>query len=76
MFYPFRTEVDLSLNNSYMNTLYEPGVIDIFNTNKQKFEPYAQLVDTAFFIVFLMFFELQFERKIYNLHLMQTFVGN
>ena len=34
-------------NNSYMNKLYEPGVIDIVNTNKQKFEPYAELVDTA-----------------------------
>ena len=47
MFYPFRTEIDLSLNNSYMNKLYEPGVIDIVNTNKHKFEPYAELVDTA-----------------------------
>ena len=47
MFYPFRTEDDLCLNNSYMNMLYEPGVIDIINTNKQKFEPYAELVETA-----------------------------
>ena len=47
MFYPFRTEIELSLSNSYMNKLYEPGVIDIVNTNKQKFQPYAELVDTA-----------------------------
>ena len=36
MFYPFRAEDDLYLNNSYMNKLYKPGIIDIINTNKQK----------------------------------------
>ena len=30
-----------------MNKLYEPGVTDIVNTNKPKFDPYADLVDTA-----------------------------
>ena len=48
MFYSFRTEIELSLNISYKNRLYVPGVIDIVNKNKQKSEPYAKLVDTAF----------------------------
>ena len=47
MFYSFRKEIELSLNNSYMNKLYESGVIEIVNTNKQKLEPYAEVVDTA-----------------------------
>ena len=47
IFYPFRTEIELSLNNSNMNKLYEPGVLDIVNTNKQTFEPYAEVVDTG-----------------------------
>ena len=37
----------MCLNNSYMNMLYEPGVIDVVNSNKKKFEPYAELVETA-----------------------------
>ena len=47
MFYPFRAEDDLYLNNSYINKLYEPGVIDIINTNKQKLEPYTELLEIA-----------------------------
>ena len=30
-----------------MHKPYEPGVIDIVSSNKQKFERYAELVDTA-----------------------------
>ena len=48
MFYPVRTKSDLCLNNSYMNKLYEPGVMDIVNKTKQKYVPCAELVDTDF----------------------------
>ena len=47
MFYPFRNETDLCLGDSYMEKLSQCAVIELVNENKQKFEPYAELVDTA-----------------------------
>ena len=49
MFYPFRNEQDLMSDNSgtYCEKLQEPGVIDIINRNKQVFEPYGNLVESA-----------------------------
>ena len=49
MFYPFRNENDLKSNitGSYSEKLQEPGVIDVINRNKQVFEPYADLVESA-----------------------------
>ena len=49
MFFPFRSEENLKSNISGMYTekLREPGVLDTVNRNKQIFEPYGDLVDTA-----------------------------
>ena len=49
MFHPFRNEQDLMSDNSetYCEKLQEPGVIDIINRNKQVFEPYGNLVESA-----------------------------
>ena len=49
MFYPFRNESDLcsSLDGKYMTKLTEPGVQDIVNENKIRFEPYGDMVDSA-----------------------------
>ena len=49
MFYPFRNEDDLKSGNSgtYHEKLQEPGVLDVVNRNKQIFEPYGDLVDSA-----------------------------
>ena len=49
MFYPFRNEQDLQSVNSgtYSEKLREPGIIDIVNRNKQVFEPYGDLVESA-----------------------------
>ena len=50
MFYPFRSESELNATPSgtYTEKLSQPGVIDIINLNKQKCEPYGQMVDDAF----------------------------
>ena len=45
MFYPFRKENELCINGSYMTKLNELGVTDIVNVNKQRFEPYSELVE-------------------------------
>ena len=49
MFYPFRNEQDLKSKNTatYSEKLQEPGVLDIINRNKQVFEPYGDLVESA-----------------------------
>ena len=53
MFYPFsvfRSEDELNATPSgtYTEKLSQPGVIDVINLNKQKCEPYGELVDDAF----------------------------
>ena len=47
MYYPFRSEGEL-LDPSYMEKLSQQGVLDIVNQNKQKIEPFGDLVDEAF----------------------------
>ena len=49
MFYPFRKESDLFGSNSgtYVETLTEQQVRDMVNINKQLFEPFCDLVDSA-----------------------------
>ena len=49
MFYPFRNEQHLISANSgtYSEKLQEPGVTDIVNRNKQIFEPFGDLVESA-----------------------------
>ena len=48
LFYPFRREENLRLNDSYCQKLAQKGVTDIINSNKQIFEPYADNIDKAF----------------------------
>ena len=49
MFFPFRKESDLCSTESgtYMEKLCDPIVKNIVNDNRIKFEPFADLVDTA-----------------------------
>ena len=49
MFYPFRNEEHLKSSNSgtFSEKLQEPGVLNVVNRNKQIFEPFGDLVDTA-----------------------------
>ena len=49
MFYPFRSEEDLKSadSNTYSDKLKEPSVMDLINRNKNIFEPYGDLVDSA-----------------------------
>ena len=50
MFYPFRSESELKATPSltYSEKLAEPETLAIINLNKQKCEPYGNLVDAAF----------------------------
>ena len=43
-YYPFRSESEL-LDNTYLEKLAQPGVVDIVNENKLKIEPYDDLVN-------------------------------
>ena len=45
MYYPFRNEQGNS--GMYTETLNEAGILDISNENKQVFEPFCDLVDSA-----------------------------
>ena len=49
MFFPFRNESELccDVSGTYMGKLNQPNVLRIVNQNKQKFEPFSDLVDTA-----------------------------
>ena len=49
MFFPFRNESELcnTPSGTYMEKLNEPQVLAIVNENKQKFEPFADVVDLA-----------------------------
>ena len=49
LFYPFRDEENLKSNISgtFTEKLQEPNILDIININKQIFEPYGDLVDSA-----------------------------
>ena len=49
MFYPFRKEADLmsAETGMYLDLLNEPSVITTINANKQIFEPFGDLVDSA-----------------------------
>ena len=47
MFFPFRKESELCSSGSYMEKLRESQAMSIVNENKQRFEPFADLVDTA-----------------------------
>jgi len=49
LFFPFRNEEqDLKLNNSYIEKLVIPSVLETVNRNQQLFEPNAELVEAAF----------------------------
>ena len=50
MLYLFRSEDELLTGNppTYQNTLAYPSVLSVVNKNRQKFEPYADIVDGAF----------------------------
>ena len=47
MYYPFRSEAEL-LQNTYLEKISQPGVLDIINENKLKIKPYDELVNEAF----------------------------
>ena len=47
MYYPFRDENDLKSNNSYVEKLNQPNVLEVINLNRMKVEPYATLVEDA-----------------------------
>ena len=49
MFYPFWSEDELQTGNppTYHNTLAYPSVLSAVNKNRQKFEPYANIVEEA-----------------------------
>ena len=47
MYFPFRNEADLKLG-TYANKLSDTSVLEIVNSNRQKVEPYATVVDDAF----------------------------
>ena len=47
MYYPFRDENDLKSNNSYVEKLNQPNVLEVINLNHIKVEPYATLVQDA-----------------------------
>ena len=44
MYFPFRNENELKLNNSYAEKLNSSNVLEIINLNHIKVEPYALLV--------------------------------
>ena len=48
IFYPFRDENALKVNNSYCQKLNEEGVLDIINENKRLFDPNCEKINTAF----------------------------
>ena len=47
MCYPYRDENYLKFNNSYIEKLNQPNVLEIINLNRMKVEPYTALVDDA-----------------------------
>ena len=47
MYFPFRNENELKLNNSYAEKLNLSNVLEIINLNRIKVEPYALLVKNA-----------------------------
>ena len=47
LYKPFRKEVHLATDDSYVQTLQDPIVLQIVNENKQKFEPYSEFLDEA-----------------------------
>ena len=47
MYFPFRNENELKLNNSYAEKLNLPNVLEIINLNCIKVDPYALLVENA-----------------------------
>ena len=49
LFYPFRRECDLlsQSSNTYLGKLNEPDVMLVVNQNKEKYEPWGDLVDAA-----------------------------
>ena len=49
LYFPFRSESEFKVGHppSYTNKLGEPGVTEILNQNRNKIEPYSELVDNA-----------------------------
>ena len=47
MYYPFSDENDLKCNNSYVEKLNLPNVLETINLNRMKVEPYAALVENT-----------------------------
>ena len=45
MYYPFSSENDLKCNNSYVEKLNLPNVLETINLNRMKVEPYVALVE-------------------------------
>ena len=50
MFYPFQSGDEVLTRNppTYLNMLACPSVLNGVNKNRQKFEPYAEIVNKAF----------------------------
>ena len=47
IYYSFRDENDLKSNNSYVEKLNQPNVLEVINLNRIKVESYATLVEDA-----------------------------
>ena len=47
MYFPFRNDNELKLNNSYAEKLNSSNVLEIINLNRIKVEPYALFVENA-----------------------------
>lgn len=54
LFYPFRNENELLLNNSYCHKLADPCVLEIVNDNRKNFEPHADEIPALLMITLLM----------------------
>ena len=49
MYFPFKNKAELKFNSSFANKLSFPGVLNTINFNRLKVEPYASIVDDAFY---------------------------
>ncbi|MEO2221042.1 MAG: AAA family ATPase, partial [Nitrosopumilus sp.] len=47
LYKPFRKEVELATDDSYVQTLQDQIVLQLVNENKQKFEPYSEFLNEA-----------------------------
>jgi len=49
LFFPFRKESELisEIDNTYFTKLNQPDVLTVVNRNKERFEPFGDLVETS-----------------------------